>query len=54
MIKQNWYTHKKTFPQNYDYEFLNLKYNENFHHKIKGAVAVKPISEVPHSGTVMG
>ena len=48
MTKQNWYT--KTFPQDYDYELLNPKLNENSHHNSKRADAVKPKSEVPQAG----
>ena len=43
----------KTFPQEYDYELLNPKWNENSHYKSKGADGVKHISEVPRSEMMM-
>ena len=51
MTKQNWYT--KICPQDYDYELLNPKLNENSYHNSKCADAVKPKSEVPRSGTMI-
>ena len=42
----------KTVPEDYDYEFLNPKQNENSHHNSEGADAIKPFSEVPRSGTI--
>ena len=44
--------HNKTFPQDYDYELLNAKQNENSHQNTKGTDAVKPISDVPLRGTI--
>ena len=51
MTKQNWYT--KSFLQKYDYELLNPKWNEHSHHNNKGANAVRPKSEIPHSWTMI-
>ena len=42
----------KNFPQEYDYELLNPKQNENSHYNGKDAEAVKPKSEVQRSGTI--
>ena len=48
MTKENWYT--KTFLQDYDYELLNPKWDENSQYNSKDADAIKPKSEVPHAG----
>ena len=37
--------------QDYDYELLNHKWNENSHHNSKAADAIKPISGVALRGT---
>ena len=47
---QNKIDTQKTFPEDYDYELLNLSKTKNSHHNSKGADAVKPKSEVLHAG----